>query len=228
MINFRLPFVALPGEFVTLLKSSLSLGETSAPVFDLIRPNAALYSVLDSAFSEFNDGRGLEKLMMTLGWPNFRDRMASLYIHKCIHGRYPNRTNLELVEEMQRLENRFVDQSVHSYSRVFLLGFYLKLANLTLKEKVSTHEPLAVSAEVEAIIKMAPGRTEKIDWLILTVMHFQAALGESILMSALNSGKDFEKIYEMMDADSKMIMNQNLLAYAASIHDPEIFLYEKV
>lgn len=204
------------------------MGDTSAPVFDLIRPNAALYAVLDAAFTEFNDGRGLEKLMMTLGWPNFRDRMASLYVHKTIYGSYPNRTNLELVEEIQRLENRFVDQSVHSYSRVFLLGFYLKLANLALKEKVSTHEALSISTEVEAAIKLAAGRTEKIDWLILTVMHLQAALGESVLMTAINTGKPFDRIYDMLDVDSKVIMNQNLLAYAASIRDPEIFLYEKV
>lgn len=228
MINLRLPYVNLPNEFVTLLKSNLVVSESPAPIFDVIRPNRALYSILDKAFSEFNDGRGLEKVMLALGWPNFRERMASVYVFKATYGRFPSRTDMALVEDLKNLEGRFVDQTVHSYSRLFLLGFYLKFANFSTKALSGIMGTLAVPAELDAIIKLSPARSERIDWLILMTWHMTEALGHSVFVNALSSGKTFDRIYDMMDSDSKAFMNQNLLAYSASIQDSETYLYEKV
>ena len=88
MQKLILPHVILPAEFLALLKTSLPVSTSSAPVFDVIRPNGALYMVLERAFMEFDDGRGLEKTMVALGWSNFRERMASLYVSKAIHAEF--------------------------------------------------------------------------------------------------------------------------------------------
>ena len=77
MVKLHFPYVILPQEFITLLKSNLPSTTTSGPIFDVLRPNRALFSILESAFNEFDDSRGLEKVMTALGWANFRDRMAS-------------------------------------------------------------------------------------------------------------------------------------------------------
>ncbi|WPU64045.1 hypothetical protein [Peredibacter starrii] len=229
MKKLHLPYVNLPSEFITLLKSNLSVTTSPAPIFDVIRPNKALYMVLEKAFQEFDDGRGLEKTMMALGWANFRDRAASLYISKFIYGEFPQNTSMELVEDVMNLEQKYLDHGVHSFSRLFLLGFYLKLANIQVQRREhNQYLEVKVPDEVGAILKLSQGRSEKIDWLILIIMHLLNALGDKMLTNALLSGKKFEELYELMSPDARQQMMNNLLAYGASIKEQDIFLYEKI
>lgn len=229
MSKLQFQFVNLPHEFVTLLKSNLALSNDPAPIIDLISPNLALLSVLETAFNEFNGDRGIEKVFKTLGWSNFRDRMASIYIYKLKYGDFPFQTDTELVEDIKQLENRFSDHSVHSYSRLFLLGFYFKFANLDIQHREDNHFlELTIPSEIESLLKLSQGRSERIDWLILILYHLYHSLGEKLVMNSLISGKKFEDIYALMPKDAQEVMAQNLLAYGASIQEPDLFLYEKV
>lgn len=229
MQNIILPHVILPTEFITLLKSNLSVTSSPAPVFDVIRPNLALYSVLERAFKEFDDGRGVEKTMIALGWSNFRDRMASLYVYKAIYGNYPIKTNMELVEDIKELENKFVDHSVHSISRMFLLGFYLKLANIQNQNRgANQFLEIKISDDVLRVLNITQGRSEKIDWLILTTMHLLDALGEKMLLNNLASGKKYDELYRLLNLEQQKSMMNNLLAYGASIQEKDIFIYDKI
>lgn len=229
MNRIELPFVPLPREFVTLLKSNLSVVNSPEPVFEIIRPNRGLYTVLDSSFSEFNDGRGLEKLMIALGWANFRDRMASLYVYKAIYGEYPAKTNMDLVDDIKAIETRFQEHAVHSYSRLFLLGFYLKLAQIKVRSREGNRFlELKLPNEIGTIISLSEARTEKPDWLLLMITHFQIAFGTKNLINGLSAGKKFDELYELMIPEHRELMHRNLLAYGASIQEPETFLYGKV
>lgn len=229
MNRIELPFVSMPREFVTLLKSNLSVVNSPDPVFEILRPNKALYATLESSFAEFNDGRGLEKLMLALGWPNFRDRMASLYIYKAIYGEYPTKTDMDLVDDIKAIETRFSDHSVHSFSRLFLLGMYLKLAQLKIRVKEGNNFlDLKLPPEIGTIIALSQARSERPDWLILTVMHFQIAFGNKNLINGIVGGKKFEDLYAVMPDDLRLNMHNNLLAYGASINESEVFLYGKV
>jgi hypothetical protein len=229
MQKFQLPHIILPAEFITLLKSNLSITTSPAPIFDVIRPNGALYLVLEKAFQEFDDGRGLEKTMMALGWSNFRDRVASLYIYKSIHGIYPGKTSMDLVEDIKDLENRFTNHSVHSFSRLFLLGFYLRLANLQIQKRENNQFlEIKVPEEIGTFLRLSQGRSERTDWLILIVMHLLHALGDKLVMNALVSGKKFEDLYPLMSSEHRQLMLENLLAYGASIQEQDVFLYGKV
>ena len=49
-----------------------------------------------------------------------------------------------------------------------------------------------------------------------------------MLVSHLIAGKKFEEMYSLMSKDDQAIMCQNLMAYSASIEEPDMFLYEKV
>jgi hypothetical protein len=200
-----------------------------APVFDVIKPNKALTSILEKAFKEFDDGRGVEKVMLALGWQNFRERMASIYVYKLIYGDYPGHTNMELVEDVKTFESRFMDHSVHGYSRLFLLGFYLKLANSEIQRREDNQfMEIKIPDEVQSFLKLSQGRSEKIDWLILILAHLNLGLGEKLLMNGLISGKTFDELYQMLSKEVQEQMHQNLLAYGASIQEPDIFLYEKI
>lgn len=229
MQKFHLPHVILPAEFITLLKANLPTSTSSQEIFDVIRPNEALYSILEVGFREFNDGRGLEKTITALGWSNFRDRMASLYIHKTIFGHYPNQTSMELVEDIKNLEARFIDNGIHGSSRIFLLGFYLRLANIQIQKRENNQFlEIKIPEEIAPILKISQGRTEKIDWLILMIMHLLKGLGEKIVINSLVSGKSFDELYSMMSSDARKNMMENLLAYGTSIREPDIFIYDKI
>lgn len=229
MKKLHLPHVILPSEYVSLLKANLTVVSTPSPVFDIIRPNQALYMTLENVFKEFDDGRGLEKTMMALGWPNFRERMGSIFIYKKIHGPYPLSTSMELVEEIKALEQRFVNHSVHGYSRLFLLGFYLKMANFQIQHRENNQFlEIKIPEEIGPLLKLSQGRSEKIDWLILILMHLLHGLGDKMIMNALVSGKKFQELYDLMPEELRKTMMDNLLAYGASIHEPDIFLYDKI
>ncbi len=227
MKKLHLPYVKLPSEFITLLKTNLS--SSSFSIFEVIRPFGAQYRILEKAFQEFDDGRGLEKLSTALGWANFRDRMASLYVYKAIYGDYPSKTDMELVEDIKRVETSFSAHSVHGYSRLFLLGFYLKLANIQIQTRQDNQFlEVRIPDGVLNALKLSQGRSEKIDWLILITMHLVNALEEKVLINLLLSGKTFEDIYSLLSKEDREMMHENLLAYGASINEPDIFLYEKV
>lgn len=229
MIKLHFPFVVMPQEFITLLKSNLPATTPPGPVFDIIKPNRALFSILENAFKEFDDGRGVEKVMTALGWSNFRERMASIYIYKSMHGDYPSKTDMELVDDIKDMETRFSDHSVTSFARLFMLGFYLKLANISIQRREDNKFlEIRIPLEIGSLLKLSQGRSERIDWLILILLHLNSSLGEKMLMNNLIAGKKFEDLYSLMPKDAQELMNQNLLAYGASIQEGDVFLYERV
>ena len=225
----KLPYVKLPAEFVTLLKSNISISNSAAPVFDILKTNKSIYLILQNAFKEFDDGRGIEKILLALGWENFRERMASMYMFRELHGQYPASTNMELVDDIRKLEAQFSSHTVHTFSRLFLLGFYLKMADIqeSKKENPGTLE-LKIPFEIASLLKLSQGRTERTDWLILSLWHFTSALGDKAVMGALVDGKKFDDIYRMLTPRAREKMSDNLLAYGASINEEDIFLYEKI
>ncbi len=228
-MKLHFPHVILPKELVQLLKSNQNANSTG-PVLEILKSNRGLYEVLDVAFKDLNDGRGLEKTMIALGWANFRDRLASLYVYKAIHGKFPSKTDMGLVEDIQRFENTFSEMSVSGHSRAFLLGLYMKLAQIRTQE-LEKNKFLEYQLPIEMIVsllKISPARAEKIDWVILLIHHFAEALGNKMLANLLATEKSFDEIYEMLIDSDKKRMHENFLSYGMSIHEPEIFLYEKI
>jgi hypothetical protein len=229
MKQTRFPYIKLPDELLTLLKSNISVSNSPTPVFDIIRPNRGLFMILEKAFKDLDDGRGLEKTMLALGWPNFRERMASMYIYKSIYGNFPVHTQMELVDDIRALEVKFQDHSVFGPSRVFMLGLYLRLANINIQNRENNQFlELKIPDEVSGLLKLSQGRTERVDWLILITMHLKEGLGEKLLANSLASGKKFEELYDILPTDKREEMLSNLLAYGASIKEQDVFIYDKI
>jgi hypothetical protein len=127
------------------------------------------------------------------------------------------------------METRYVNHSITGVSRVFLLGFYLRLANIQIQRRENNKFiEIKVPEEIGAYLRMSQGRTEKLDWLILILMHLSNALGDKIVLNAIAVGKKLEELYPLMSADSRKHMSDNLLAYGSSIGEADMFLYEKV
>lgn len=229
MRYLKLPFVGLPKEFVTLLKLPLSPSSQVAPILEVIGKNKALIQVIETAFNEFDDGRGIEKIISVLGWPSFRDRLASVFIYKTVYGEYPKTTNPELVEEIKVFENIYSEHTTHNNSRIFLLGFYLKLANLKIQKSLDNQFlEINLPDGLKILLQTSQGRSEKIDWLLLTLLHFYHAFGDKTLLNSLIGQKKFDELYSLLSTEDRELMLENLLAYGASIDEQDIFLYGKV
>ncbi len=219
----------MPKEFVSLLRTSIAVTNSPGPVFDSIRSNRGLMMLLEKSFKEFDDGRGVEKVMVALGWSHFRDRFASLYIFKSIYGHFPQKTDMSLVEDIKNIETLYSDFSIQSYSRIFLLGFYLSLSNIEVRHKEGQlNVPLQLPPEVLDVMSICQGRSERIDWLMLMVWHFITYLGKNELINKLTAGVSFSDLYQSITADQQLHFTQNLLTYGASVQEDEVFFYERV
>lgn len=217
----------MPQEFVILLKTNLGGTPKPADVFKILKSNPALMMVMERAFAEFDDGRGIEKVMSALGWLSFKDRLSSLYISKSLFGKYSQKTDLEIIEEIKAFERHYQQFEVSSYSRLFLLGFYIRLANIrnyTLK----AGEVIRIPAAVSNILSVQEGRAERIDWLILIITHLLMSLDESLIINHLGQQKKIDQLYELMSATDRQLMFDNLLSYGASIGEQDFVLYAKI
>jgi hypothetical protein len=229
MEKLHFPHVILPVELLTLLRTNLPAGAPAEIIFQTINANPALTIILERAFVQFHGGRGVEKTLAALGWPGFRDRFASVYVYKAIHGTYPISTNLELVDELRDLEARFAAFGTSGNSRVFLLGLYLKLANVKLHgEAAGNFLELRIPPELAGLLSRTQGRSEKLDWLLLIATHLLEGLGEAALTRALAAGEPFEAIYPRLVPEDRSRMFENLLAYGASIREPDMFLDDRI
>ncbi len=229
MQKITLPHIVLPLEFTTLLKSNLSVSHAHTLISDTFHSNPSLEKYLENSFDEFGSSKGLSKSLSTLGWHNFRDRLAGIYVYKTLKGKFPSKTMNEFIDDVKDFEFRFSDHSIQGVSRCFLLGFYLKMANLENKKKVTgTFHEIKIPEEIGAFLRLSQVKSEKIDYLILILFHLLLALGDKVLLNALMSGKKIEDLLSQMSSESKKMMFENLLSYSASIDDPELFLYGKI
>jgi hypothetical protein len=229
MQKINLPHIVLPSEFLTLLKSNLTSANSQSLVSDLFHSNSSLEKYLESVFDEFSNGKGLSKSVSVLGWHNFRDRLAGVYVHKILKGKFPTKTEVDLIEDVKDFELRFSGHGIHGVSRCFLLGFYLKIANIENKKKgLGTFTDIKIPEEIGAFLRLSQVKSEKIDWLILILLHLLHSLGDKVLLNALMSGKKIEELLTQMSDDSRKMMFENLLSYSVSINDPEFFLYDKI
>jgi hypothetical protein len=188
-----------------------------------------LYHILSNALKELDDGRGTEKLIVGLGWVNLRDRMACLYLSKNLFEYYPDHFQVDLLEEIKLFETKYSDFSVDGFSRLFLLGFFMKMHN----QKVMAldggeNRVMKFSDSLIPILKLSKVKSEKLDWLLIILQHFLNSLGVEKLKDLISENKNFIQIYEMLSLEERKGMHSNLLAYSSSIFDSEFFLYEKV
>lgn len=225
----HLSALVLPGEFVGLLKTSATAGGGSLPVIDVLRKSPGLNLLLERAFHEFNEHKiGIEKIVTTLGWSNFRDRMASVYVFKALHGTFPDSTELDLIAPALALEARFTEKSVTGTSRLFLLGFYLRFLNVYLRMKDEGAAEVAVPASVDRILALRTLKTDRPDWLILLCWHLDQFLGTDAVVAGIERGEAWPAFYEKLTAPQKFQLHSNLLSYGASIQDDDPFLYERI
>lgn len=225
MVN--LPALVMPAEFVALLKNPSAANGGAVP--QMLRGAPGLNLVMERAFKEFDEHRmGLEKVSTALGWAHFRDRMASVYLFKALHGSFPDKTDMDLVEGIRLFETRFVDKSLTGSSRLFLLGLYLSFFNTYLSMRDDGGAEVKVPASVDRVLAMKQVRTDRPDWLVLICWHYDTFFGTDELLRLIQANTRWESLYERLTDAQRFTLVSNLLSYGASIQEEDPFLYERI
>lgn len=231
-MNLMLPVFKIPDEINWLFTSYfLNSKKSFSKISDEIYQSPFLKMVVNRVFKEYYKNENLEMMFNAIGWNGFRDRLASIYIYKLEHGQFPDNPQLQYVEEIKKFEQEFEGRAPEGDSRLFMLGFYLKLAQIHLKnEHQYTNENfLVIKPVVTKALSKGMQKSIRLDWLILTLMLLADCLTEEELFNVIDQHHgNFYKILGILNDEKKEYLIENLLAYGASINDNEMFIYDKV
>lgn len=231
-MNISLPVCFIPDELGWVMRNYFHNNRKNYSVIaDQIYSSSVLRILIPKVFKEFMKNNNIESMLNALGWNGFRDRLASLYVYKYEMNHYPTKTDIRYVEEIKTFEYEFIDFFPEGNSRLFMLGFYLKLSQIALNKKHEYgHEDiLKVNPVVKQILKLGTQKTIKPDWLILVIMSLTDLLGDEDVVTLFSkTNGQFYKIIKEIKKEHREKLFETLLSYGTSISDDEMFLYEKV
>lgn len=228
MISF--PVLKLPEVFVELTKS-VNHGDKSSimNVMDFINREDALKSVIRNCFAEFDEKKLISNIIGTLGWKHFRDRLSSIFIYKEVFGSYPSATDINIIGNIQEFEARFENITVNSNSRLYLLGFYLKLVESYQREEGEEINLFDELLDLEEVIHYSNARSQKADWLLIATWHMVEYIGTKKFQELYSEGEaTIEYMMELITEEQKKQFINNCLSYGASIYDQDFFVFKRV
>tara|TARA_R110000868_G_scaffold411568_1_gene705393 strand:+ start:4255 stop:4944 length:690 start_codon:yes stop_codon:yes gene_type:complete len=226
-----LPHVLLPEHLTLLLRANMiSTGPLARELDQYIYRRRDLYELVRRSFPGVNQYGAVGKLVKVIGWQGFRDKIAAVYLNHMSTGSFDTEVDQLDLHDVLNIEKFLSANSIQSYSRGFLLGFYLKSAELSgaeLDEKLSAQE-LLNDEQLQGMLKAMGSRVIKIDWLVLQLLHFRKYLGFSMLASMLNRACSYAEIFGELSMDQREELTINMLSYGASINESSIFVERPV
>jgi hypothetical protein len=186
---------------------------------------------VEKLFSRYMKLGNIENMLGALGWKGFRDRLSSSYIYHFYHGFFPSEDELDNIGEVIKFEDDLVDLFPEGNSRIFFLGFFLKMCEVQVMRDNADNfiSFLSLSKEVKEVLSLGDQKVLKPDWLILTIIHFEYFFGKGNLVKYFKEDNgDFDKLKSRLEEEQLENMIQNFLRYGASINDDDIFIFEKV
>lgn len=218
MLSFS--FTNLPDTFTSLLQMNMNGKNISfEDVVPTLMKNPGLYKVIQNYYLDIDKAGRIPTIIKNIGWDNFRNHIAAMIIHKKKYGEYPSEFDYRLIEPILNYERVLQQYTVSGYSRSFLLGFYFVMNG-------KHHDFL--SKNIFTILQQNNAKTIKLDWLLVTLMHFEEFFDQDELITLINSGITYEEIIEGLETKQKNIMLQSFLGYGSSIGDADMFLEKRL
>jgi hypothetical protein len=229
MIKF--PHVSLPDRFARLLVLDFSSNQQSQRDLEIyLRNEKELMFLVLNLFKDVDPEGSLSKIISISGWTAIRNRLCSAYLDHNLSGRFSAKVNLSNLNEIIYIENKLKDFSTAGYSRGFLLGLYAKFS-LNLMNSSPTdliHTPLILKPEHFELLNRSNTKRVRIDWLMITIILFEHYLGFARLNSLLSADTSFHSLFALLDYEERKEFFENLLNYASSINDSDIFINENL
>ncbi len=224
MIKF--PNIFIAPEFSMLLIENLrNTNQSNEILTKFINGRTSFRRLIQYSFQDIDKKARIDVIIKSLGWKNFRDRLASVYIHYLFDNSFPKQTNLALVQDLLDLENSLLPYIITHSSRTFLLSLYLKLGRIHLsktKQDLSEFE-LTIPTHVLEIFKNTKMKVVEPDWAIIILWHFSDYLGEQVLDKLIDDKAIFEEIILLLSQEQQDLMWDNFLTYSYAINDFEFY-----
>lgn len=219
------PTVKMPDYFTRLLRGNMQpAGDLFRSLGVIFQDNPSLSALSRYCFTDIDPKGRLDFFIKNLGWHGLRNRLCSVFIFYSEHRFFPTVTNPELVDELLRLEEIFKSSSVANFSRVFLLGFYMKLiSGSTLPDKsiIPSFDDLASLSPMVAANSQS--KVVKLDFIILLLWHLCTFLGKDFVRQKLGEGVSYQEMIKKLTDIQNEVLVANMLNYGASIGEEEIF-----
>ena len=212
------PNIFLNEKFVVLLCHNFSTVDQSRGFLTrYMEENPDFEKLVSHSFRDVNFSGQVDVLMRILGWVGFRNRLASIFIQYVQDKKYPEKPNLELVQDLIEFDRAVMPYAVRGFSRGFLLAFYLKLGRLSLGESFK------VPQEVFSLLGKVKVRVSRIDWVILLLWHFSDSVRVEELDGLLDGREGFVGIEDRLSPIERDKLSTNMLTYSYAINDREFF-----
>lgn len=231
----NLPYINMPDYFTHLLQVNMQTsGEAFRNLSETIYKNKSLYALFNLGLRDIDKDLRVEKILNAVGWYGLRDRLSTLFIYYQRFGQYPSEYKNNYVTQIIQYERKIQPMTIDGYSRAFLLGMYVEMANYSIelgqidKMSISILNKLCISFDkIDQLLRLAQllkGKTVKVDFLILYLAHLNYFFGSESTLKFLKEGKEYQDIYLMMSSHQRKIMIGNFLAYGNSISDADFFI----
>lgn len=219
--------VNLPYQFTSLLRGNMQVGGNSLDnIRVFINSQRSMVVLINLIFQDLGKKLEIGSIIKAVGWTGFRDRITNAYVDYALTGEFPSKPNIHNISSIIDLEEDVKPYTVAGFSRGYLLGFYLRMAQIQMEQTGKDFS--IVTDELIKILKLSKIKIVKVDWLLLSLYHLEGYLGRDLLLSEIDKGVRFEKLYEKLTEDQMSVMMGNLLSYGYSIGDHEIFYSKTV
>ena len=236
VIMIELPNIFVHKHFAYLLSQNLhSSNRPHQLIAQYITGHRDFHHLVANCFSDIDPQRRAHTIVRGLGWKNFRDRLASVFLYYAHNNRFPRwiDSHEECQEKCQgpiELDQQMLPYTTSGHSRAFLLALYLKLAQAHLNKMGPSSQimeqklkSLEIPQAVLALFKKAKSKVVKIDWAILLLWHFADDMGIEQLTKLLDRGTNFKTLQGLLTNEQRDKLYTNLLLYSYGIDDQDFF-----
>jgi hypothetical protein len=241
-----LPAIPRPYEFSMLLQQEIKGGESADAlnrIYQDLFAGPVMSAIIQRAFKPSWPNQEMRQILRYLGLKNFRDRLASLYLHYYKYNYYPLATDPDDVKDILMIEQKLEQYTPNSPSRIFLFFYYLKLVGLHRERESGGPENIVplqhFPSEIVSLLQITNFKIGNIDWLLLLLWHFYDFLGGvSLHQKLLELGKCksvgttgvneiYWSLFEKLTEEQKSLFVINCMTYGFSINDQRMFV-EKI
>ena len=227
MIEF--PSIQIPEVISKLCSLSIKNNRQGhSEIFDLIENDDFLKVLTSKIFGKYGHDQGILGVITTLGLHGVRNRIVEAYIYYVKYKHFPNEIELDEVYDILDFEQRYDFLFSEFNSRIFLLGFFLKMCDLQYNLELDSSF-LSIPFEVDEILVVGKSKNNYADWLILFVWGFFKIFDKQKALHILTESKgDLSVILsKISQADYEQCIMM-ILKYGQAINDDSFFVEQRV
>jgi len=223
--------VHLPDYFITLLKSNMA-ARTSfiSDITNYIMHYPAFLGLIKKYFREVDEQIRLDVILKSMGWENFRNKMALIYINYEKKGMYPNELDSSYLNDLLFLERQVSAFITSDNSRAFLLSFYKTVGTIKLECMADQKKYVLpeLNQRTTALLEYANAKIIKVDLVLIILELLSHLLGYETIKKMLSEKYPFSAAYAKMDDRIKECFIKNLLIYGQSVNEVDLFVKDTI